>query len=652
MAANDINLKINLDDYGSVSTIGELKKQLKDLKSAALEAGEGSVAFDKITQKAGELNDKITRVNENIRANTGNAVENATRGLTNIASVGVGAFSALQGAAALFGNESKGLQETLVKLNGAMALSQGLKSLAEAPDVIRDSVAAFKSLNIVTKANQLLTSLAATAQTAFAAATGGVTISMEALKIAIATTGIGLLIVGVGILATKFTSLSGDVDKSTESMTKFNYSISQVSGSIDQYVETEQKSYDVAKRTLELAKLRGASAGELLKLENSLIDASTNLANAKKKHFETDVKDTNERIFKLQDELKLNGKLSEEKQKDLDDLISLRNSENDQILQLGKKIDEDAFDRVKLTVGYNKKKADDAKDNLDKVAKDEDEFTKKYKEELEKRKKASDDETQSYLSNMRLRRGENESTLNAIVDSETLLTESIGTETLDRQTLHNEQMTSQLDAEKVGAENYKKIQAEKFNVGLQIAQTSFNALGGLSDIYFQGELDKVKKGSKEEEKIKRKAFAVNKALQVSTAIISGIQSVQSALATPPGPPYTIPFGIAAGALSAVNVAKILATNFDSTNSGGMAPSGGGGSVGDITSQQPATFTAPQFFGLGNQTNPNGGSGQSPLQVYVLENDITNAQQNVLGYIQTSVLNLGKPENTNGPFGPI
>ena len=41
----------------------------------------------------------------------------------------MGGFAAAQGAIALFGGESKELEETLVKVNGALALLNGVQSV-------------------------------------------------------------------------------------------------------------------------------------------------------------------------------------------------------------------------------------------------------------------------------------------------------------------------------------------------------------------------------------------------------------------------------------------------------------------------------------------------------------------------------------------
>lgn len=89
----------------------------------------------------------------------------------------VSGFAALQGAQALFGSDSKALEETLVKVNAAMALSQGLNGVLAAKD-------AFVNLTAVIKTN--------------------VVAAFSTLRGAIISTGIGALAVGIGLIVTNF----------------------------------------------------------------------------------------------------------------------------------------------------------------------------------------------------------------------------------------------------------------------------------------------------------------------------------------------------------------------------------------------------------------------------------------------------------------
>jgi hypothetical protein len=89
----------------------------------------------------------------------------------------VSGFSALQGASALFGGESKDLEKTLVKVQSAMALQQGISG-------IFNSIDSFKLLANTIKTN--------------------VVTSLTTLRGALIATGLGALAVGVGLLIANF----------------------------------------------------------------------------------------------------------------------------------------------------------------------------------------------------------------------------------------------------------------------------------------------------------------------------------------------------------------------------------------------------------------------------------------------------------------
>ena len=100
-----------------------------------------------------------------------------------------GGFSAVTGAMGLLGTESQEVQQMMLKVQSAMALSQGLQSLGEA----RDS---FKQLGAVAK-------------NAFA--------GMTSAGKAFAVTGIGLLLTGVGLLITNFDKLKSSFSNASAS---------------------------------------------------------------------------------------------------------------------------------------------------------------------------------------------------------------------------------------------------------------------------------------------------------------------------------------------------------------------------------------------------------------------------------------------------
>ena len=124
-------------------------------------------------------------------------------------------------------------------------------------------------------------------------------------------------------------------------------------------------------------------------------------------------------------------------------------------------------------------------------------------------------------------------------------------------------------------------------------------------------LKNVKKGSKEEEAIKRKMFDRDKKLRIVQTIIDTASNVVQSVRNGGGIPAGIPFGIAAGAMGAMQIAAISKTKFDG-GGGEQAPSpaGGGGAM------------APNFNVVGSSgVNQLAQIQQQPTRAYVVSGDV-------------------------------
>ena len=172
--------------------------------------------------------------------------------------------------------------------------------------------------------------------------------------------------------------------------------------------------------------------------------------------------------------------------------------------------------------------------------------------------------------------------------------------------------------------------------GLEWGEKGINALGSLTDAYFANRMNKVKKGSKEEEALAKKQFKFQKALQIGGATIDAAKAIVASIAASPVAfgPIPNPAGIASLALAATtgaaSIAKIAATKFEGGGGGGVdtpTPSIGGG--GD-TGSQPAQFNplASSFL----QDRPE----QLTPRAYVLSGDVASQQE-----VRTKVEDLAR-----------
>ena len=174
----------------------------------------------------------------------------------------------------------------------------------------------------------------------------------------------------------------------------------------------------------------------------------------------------------------------------------------------------------------------------------------------------------------------------------------------------------------------KKKSAEQRLQEIQAAihtfQQGIEVMTSISDAAFAIRMRNVKKGSEEEERIAKRQFQINKAFQLGQAIANTALAVTAALSAG-GNAAKIASGAnfveaaTAGIIGAANIAKIAATQFNSTSSGSVAMGGSSGSMATPnTPQQMSNAPEIETTLTNSQTPP-------PQQVYVLEADITNTQ---------------------------
>lgn len=235
--AEKIVFGIDIETGKAAQSFSGMKAELKALSKALGEIEEGSNAFEVATQRAGLLKEKIRGVND--------AIENAdpekkfapfSRTIQGLA----GGFAAAQGAMALFGGESKDLEKTLIKVQGAMALSQGLNSLLEFKN---DFIDLGKAIS------------------------GPVIKAFTGLRSAIIATGIGALVVLVGTLIVYWEEIA-------KAINGVNSSEKELLKTQEKRAENAQKNLDVLNAQENILKLQGKSEKEILQLKIKAVGAA------------------------------------------------------------------------------------------------------------------------------------------------------------------------------------------------------------------------------------------------------------------------------------------------------------------------------------------------------------------------------------------
>lgn len=203
----------------NVSTQISLRTQLRNVREelALLEANgqRGTEAFKKLKQEAGRLTDAIGDATTQARifSHDNRGLQGMISGLSGV----VGAFSAAQGAVALFAGENEDLQKVMLKVQSLMSITIGLQQVANT--INKDS--AFM-LTTVAKAKELL----AAATNKLTIALGGSTIAAKALM-ATLTLGLSVAITVIIAALSKLQSKQAEAKKAQE---EFNKKVSEAAG--------------------------------------------------------------------------------------------------------------------------------------------------------------------------------------------------------------------------------------------------------------------------------------------------------------------------------------------------------------------------------------------------------------------------------------
>jgi len=168
--------------------------------------------------------------------------------------------------------------------------------------------------------------------------------------------------------------------------------------------------------------------------------------------------------------------------------------------------------------------------------------------------------------------------------------------------------------------NQKDIEDRKMvnDAYMNLAQQSLSALASLSELFAGGN-----------EARQRKAFQLNKALQIADATMATYTAVVGALGAK-GADGLLPFpvrvanAVAAGVIGAANVAKIAATKFSASES--PTPDTNAPDMSSAGSSMSPQFNVVGQGGINQLAASVNGRNQQPIQAYVVAGQVTNAQQ--------------------------
>jgi len=338
---NSIDLKVDAKSTESLRT--QMRKAQQEVAELSLKFGATSKAAIEAAKRASELKDAIGDAKALTDAFSPDAKFKALSG--SLQGV-VGGFTAVQGAIGAFGVKSEEVEQALLKVNSAMALSQGLQSVGESVDSFKNLGAVIKSSTAFQFLYNAATSTATAVQTAFGVATNVTTTGFKLLRGAIISTGIGALVVGLGMVIANFDSISAWIKNSplgafanqigniVEKFTDFIGVTSEAERASDRLAKANGSANKAIENRIKLLKAQGGSEKEIATLQKQAIQNDINVLNSKKK---------------LSDEEK-------QKTKDLkNDLLVVDAEYNSKVAEQNKKASEKAADASKKAAEDEKK---------------------------------------------------------------------------------------------------------------------------------------------------------------------------------------------------------------------------------------------------------------------------------------------------------
>lgn len=612
----------------------EAKKRVKDIKRELIEAknqvfalsnefGETSIQAQNAAKKMAALKDAIGDAKAVVDSFSpdkkfvalGGALQGATAG-----------FSALQGAMGLFGSDSEELNKTLLKVQSAMALQEGISGVFGAIDSFKLLKTQVMGFGIVQKA---------------------VTAGQWLWNAAMAANPIGAIVAVVAALIAGIVALTSWLIKSSDAAKQNAQQIKESAKALEEQKKSSDRAADALKRntdyTLEMLKASGASTAEIRKAEQALAAKAVVEARTAFQVAEHTRQIESQRLAQM----KANGATEENIKAQTENLNKYTENLNEQGKRLtaAKQAELDLIAKQNVQIrqeqtNANQKEIEANKAKHDKLLQDQKDFQEQQKQLRlqvadEINKLSLSEQAYNFLkleeeyANRRKLAANNQELLLEIdrayaLKKKELLKTDDATETEQVKTQVNTVAKLKIDASKLTAnqgvltqtqqnevlkKRYEEDLAAKQAIEKQKAQAVGNALGAISDLIGQD-------------------TAAGKALGIAQALINTYIGASEAIREKsllPQPYSTIS--------KIASVAAILATGFKTVKSiaGVKVPKSGGGG-GGASVPSTASIVSPMIAPQAQVTRLDQGQinqiGNAASRAYVVESDVSSGQERI------------------------
>ena len=602
--AEKVALEIDINAKGATTSLGQLEDEAERLNEELRKVPLGTKAFKDLKTELIGVNKQIKNTELSMEALDNEQVA------SELGSV-AGAVGDVSAAFILLGGGGGALEDTVRNIEKAIGVSMAFKGVIEGTqsgmklfnNVIQNS-------SLIQKANTIITQTMTVVMKVLGITVNTTSRAFNLLKGAIVATGIGALVIAIGFAIQKimeFTAatessaeaqarLSEELRNNKEEMNKLVFSNQNYINRQIQIVKNDEKIKDLQKKggdnLKEINKLTKESiALELQNLETRLFSTNELLTTQEKLDLKTKIFRKEQALARL-DIVKETKKTTKEKIKE----IEVTNELNQSLLN--------ELDTKEKIVDFDLEEEEDQVIDLSFLKKIEE--ASKFRTRVKIEGIENEIEQEKELRLQQLAWDEENVTMKAILDGVYMADQKLAIETdfqRKREAVINE-------ADQKILANQKAVEQAKIDLAVQ----GIGALINLTSAF-----------AKDNEKSQRRAFEINKKLQIAQAIMSAYQGANAIFTAAALNPASILFPaqpfIAAGIAivnGLANVANISKQQFQTSSPGGtqqQTPSfAGGGGGGTAPTLQPANTSTLV--------------PQSQTQVFVTETDITSTQNSV------------------------
>jgi DNA repair exonuclease SbcCD ATPase subunit len=641
------------DAYGEIQPLtgrmGELEDQLYELANAGKQ---GTDEFKTLAAEVGRMKKTIQQTDaqvDGLAMTTSQKLGGALGGVTS-------GFELVQGAMGAMGAESENVQKALLKVQSAMAIAQGVQGIKESIPAfkamgvaIQESATAQKILNFVMKQNPIMLIVSAVAALvgAYALLSGSENdetekqkaLTEEKIKAAqhqkalakdiqesskhIAEESIQFISLTTKLKQTNANSkerrdlirqINGEYGTHLKNLQNEKDFQNQVNGVVKDYIKFQTNKYALMKNEAYMQ----YNLEKQFKAQKKLNELNKQVEEKGGHWFEKDIANVKKDIAdsqKAMEELAMRATQLTSSQEKLTDSGKKYVEQQKEVVKVDKQTIEDKKELQKQEEDLKelqKKAEQDLLDEINAIASKRLEAQKKGAED--RKAQAAKDEQDIYDNQIGFLEAQITADENNIAAKKDLLDIQKDLELQNKELTEGEiaaieaKYRKQKEDLDISAEEKEKARKQKHRDELfDAAKAGLTAIGDLA-VLFAGK-------SKAQQK---KAFQVQKAVNIATATIDTFKGATTAFTSAGNPILGAVFAAAVVAAGLANISKIASTKFDEGAGGGGGGAGGAPSVPNV---QAANFNV---VGAGG-ANQLAQLSSNPIKAYVVSGEVSSAQ---------------------------